>query len=97
MVRLSDVIGVSILAHLTYTVSLSLYEKIKKDFEDDKSVISRISSISSMSSIKSIVNFIEDIPRQKTKRKPSKENEAASKIQKFWLSRKRDILEYEFI
>ena len=100
MVRFSDVIGVSILAHLTYTVSFSLYEKLKKDFKDDKSIISRISSISSISSIQSIVNFMEfreDKPRPKQKTNLSKENKAASKIQKCWLSRKRDILEYEFL
>ena len=49
MVRLSDVIGVSILIHLTYTVSCKLYHKLTE--EDETVVISRISSISSINSM----------------------------------------------
>ena len=102
MVRLSDVIGVSIMIHLTYTVSCKLYQKLTEE-DETVSVISRISSISSINSI--VVKLI-DVQLL---------NKSASRIQKCWLSKVQKVqkvpevpevpeildksleLEYEFI
>jgi len=88
MIRLSDAIGVSILIHLTYVVSRGIYDEFK--------TLSRISSMSSIVSRTSLTSIqsIQSIPRIIG---IELRNESALKIQRLWLSRKRDKLQYVFI
>jgi len=44
MVRLSDVIGVSIMIHVTYTLSRKLYQKITEEDEIDTELLNKSAS-----------------------------------------------------